>query len=142
MPVYNLLVSVGIGSLLGLAIVAELALAAATVYGIWSRRARWLLQSIPEPLQSAVCPTCRISHQAKPQHIAHHQCSGDRRRESERRCWQDHPAINLGAALAELGHEILLIDFDPQANSTSGLGLDPPGAQHDLPAAGRRGRSS
>jgi membrane protease YdiL (CAAX protease family) len=35
---YNLLVSVGIGSLLGLAIVAELALAAATVYGIWSRR--------------------------------------------------------------------------------------------------------
>ena len=27
-------------------------------------------------------------------------------------------AINLGAALAELGHEILLIDLDPQANST------------------------
>ena len=34
-------------------------------------------------------------------------------------------AINLGAALAELGHPILLIDLDPQANSTSGLGLDP-----------------
>jgi chromosome partitioning protein len=34
-------------------------------------------------------------------------------------------AINLGAALAELGHSVLLIDLDPQANSTSGLGLDP-----------------
>jgi hypothetical protein len=33
-----LLVSVGVGSVLGLAIVAELALAAATLYGIWSRR--------------------------------------------------------------------------------------------------------
>ncbi len=34
-------------------------------------------------------------------------------------------AINLGAALAEVGHSVLLIDLDPQANSTSGLGLDP-----------------
>ena len=34
-------------------------------------------------------------------------------------------AINLGAALAEVGHTILLVDLDPQANSTSGLGLDP-----------------
>jgi chromosome partitioning protein len=34
-------------------------------------------------------------------------------------------AINLGAAIAELGHQVLLIDLDPQANSTSGLGIDP-----------------
>lgn len=34
-------------------------------------------------------------------------------------------AINLGAALAEVGHGTLLVDLDPQANSTSGLGLDP-----------------
>jgi chromosome partitioning protein len=34
-------------------------------------------------------------------------------------------AINLGAALAEMGHTVLLLDLDPQANSTSGLGLDP-----------------
>src|SRR5439155_20966557 len=34
-------------------------------------------------------------------------------------------AINLAAAMAEVGHSTLLIDLDPQANSTSGLGLDP-----------------
>ena len=34
-------------------------------------------------------------------------------------------AINLGAAMAEVGHPTLLVDLDPQANSTSGLGLDP-----------------
>jgi chromosome partitioning protein len=34
-------------------------------------------------------------------------------------------AINLAAAFAEVGHATVLIDLDPQANSTSGLGLDP-----------------
>jgi chromosome partitioning protein len=34
-------------------------------------------------------------------------------------------AINLAAALAEVGHPTLLVDLDPQANSTSGLGFDP-----------------
>ena len=34
-------------------------------------------------------------------------------------------AINLAAAMAEVGHGALLIDLDPQANATSGLGLDP-----------------
>ena len=34
-------------------------------------------------------------------------------------------AINLGAALAELGKQILLVDLDPQANLTRGLGLGP-----------------
>ncbi|MBI2984875.1 MAG: ParA family protein [Candidatus Kerfeldbacteria bacterium] len=33
-------------------------------------------------------------------------------------------AINLGAYLARAGHRVLLIDLDPQANATSGLGLD------------------
>src|SRR6266480_5022091 len=32
-------------------------------------------------------------------------------------------AVNLGAALAQLGHRILLVDLDPQANATSSFGL-------------------
>jgi chromosome partitioning protein len=32
-------------------------------------------------------------------------------------------AVNLGAALAELGKRILLVDLDPQANATSSFGL-------------------
>jgi chromosome partitioning protein len=34
-------------------------------------------------------------------------------------------ATNLGACLAELGLRTLLVDLDPQANATTGLGLDP-----------------
>jgi len=34
-------------------------------------------------------------------------------------------AVNLGAALAEKGHRVLLVDCDPQANATSGLGVRP-----------------
>jgi len=32
--------------------------------------------------------------------------------------------VNLAAALTEAGQRILLCDFDPQANSTSGMGVD------------------
>ena len=38
-------------------------------------------------------------------------------------------AVNLAACLAALGQRVLLLDLDPQANATSGLGLDKtPGA--------------
>lgn len=33
-------------------------------------------------------------------------------------------AVNLGAYLAKAGQRVLLIDLDPQANATSGLGID------------------
>jgi chromosome partitioning protein len=36
--------------------------------------------------------------------------------------------INLGAALAEYGRKVLLVDFDPQASMTVGLGFNP----HDM----------
>jgi chromosome partitioning protein len=34
-------------------------------------------------------------------------------------------AVNLGAALAELSYRVLIVDLDPQANATTGVGIDP-----------------
>ncbi|MDQ3573891.1 MAG: AAA family ATPase [Actinomycetota bacterium] len=34
-------------------------------------------------------------------------------------------AVNVGAALAELGYRVLLVDLDPQGNATTGLGINP-----------------
>ena len=39
-------------------------------------------------------------------------------------------AINLGAYLAKSGKSVLIVDFDPQGNATSGLGID----KHSLEA--------
>jgi chromosome partitioning protein len=42
-------------------------------------------------------------------------------------------AVNVSACLAEAGERVLLVDLDPQANATSGLGMRANGAStHDL----------
>lgn len=40
-------------------------------------------------------------------------------------------AVNLAAALQKAGKRVLLCDFDPQANATSGLGLEKNAAAHN-----------
>ena len=41
-------------------------------------------------------------------------------------------AVNLSACLAEAGFDVLLVDFDPQANATAGLGLRADGPQRTI----------
>ena len=41
-------------------------------------------------------------------------------------------AVNLTAALHELGLKVLLCDFDPQANATSGMGVDKRKIKHSI----------
>lgn len=33
-------------------------------------------------------------------------------------------SVNLSAALAKMNYKVLLIDMDPQANATQGIGID------------------
>ncbi len=51
-------------------------------------------------------------------------------------------AVNLGAALAEINHRVLVVDLDPQGNATTGLGINARSLEssiydvilHDVPA--------
>ena len=41
-------------------------------------------------------------------------------------------AINLGAALAEANQKVLIVDFDPQGNATSGFGIERDEIEHTI----------
>ena len=41
-------------------------------------------------------------------------------------------AVNLTAALTEAGKKVLLCDFDPQANATSGMGIEKRNLKHSV----------
>jgi chromosome partitioning protein len=40
--------------------------------------------------------------------------------------------VNLGAALAELGYRVLVVDLDPQGNATTGLGIERRNFEHSM----------
>ena len=40
-------------------------------------------------------------------------------------CGKTTTVVNLAAALAEMGKRVLIVDLDPQAHATLGLGHDP-----------------
>jgi chromosome partitioning protein len=41
-------------------------------------------------------------------------------------------AVNLGASLALMGRRVLVVDIDPQGNTTTGFGVDKKGVEHDV----------
>ena len=40
--------------------------------------------------------------------------------------------VNLAACVAQMGNRVLVVDIDPQGNSTSGLGIDKDSTEHSV----------
>ena len=49
-------------------------------------------------------------------------------------CGKTTTVVNLAGCLASEGHRVLVIDIDPQAHATLGLGLDPEQLEENLGA--------
>ncbi|MCH6562344.1 MAG: AAA family ATPase, partial [Myxococcales bacterium] len=47
-------------------------------------------------------------------------------------CGKTTTVVNLAGCLASEGHRVLVIDIDPQAHATLGLGLDPEQLEENL----------
>lgn len=47
-------------------------------------------------------------------------------------CGKTTTSVNVAAALAHMGHRVLVVDTDPQAHATMSLGISQGGIHHDL----------
>lgn len=53
--------------------------------------------------------------------------------QTKKKGWEKPPRqLTMAYSLASLGQKVLIIDIDPQANSTSGLGLDPSTCEYTI----------